>query len=143
MTDNRDPDDAALLAVLRTEQTGAWRELAKLDEDFRARPRADDDFVWPTQEGQMPFPIYSARVGAACRVLEQIGAVTPVYLWMEHAAPVPGLDGIVSPADAVRLATTIVRSERFCDGNTGAAVEAGLLQAVLAALAAWYREQAA
>jgi Family of unknown function (DUF6508) len=44
-------------------------------------------------------------------------------------------------ADAVRLATTIIRSERFGDGNIGAAVNTGALQAVVAALAAWYRDR--
>jgi len=44
-------------------------------------------------------------------------------------------------ADAVRLATTIIRSERFGDGNIGAAVNTGALQAVVAALAAWYRNR--
>jgi hypothetical protein len=46
--------------------------------------------------------------------------------------------GAFSAADAVRLATTITRSERFGDGNIGA----GVLQAVIATLAAWYRDSA-
>jgi hypothetical protein len=47
-------------------------------------------------------------------------------------------DGVLSPADAVRLATATVRGERFSDGTIGHAVEHGALQAVLASLAAWY-----
>ena len=43
--------------------------------------------------------------------------------------------------DSVRLATTIIRSERFGDGNIGAAGSTGVLQAVVAALAAWYRDR--
>jgi hypothetical protein len=34
-----------------------------------------------------------------------------------------------------------VTSERFGDGNIGAAVNTGVLQAVVAALAAWYRDR--
>ncbi len=47
----------------------------------------------------------------------------------------------LSPADAIRLATTIVRGERFGDGHIAQAVERGTLQAILASLAAWRRER--
>jgi hypothetical protein len=33
-------------------QSDAWCALVELDEDFRARPRADDDCVWPECPGQ-------------------------------------------------------------------------------------------
>ena len=87
----------------------------------------------------MPYPDYGARVERACTALSEVGAVTPAYHWMQHGPPAVGPDGQVSVADAVRLATTIVRSERFGDGNIGAAVGNGSLQAVVAALAAWGR----
>ena len=141
MADDGNPDDAALLAALDTTRTDAWRALAELDRDFRARPHADDDCVWPERPGQMPYPDYSVRVETARRLLADVGAVTPAYQWTQQPTPVLGPDGSVSAADAVRLATRIVRSERFGDGNIGAAVEAGVLQAVIAALAAWYAER--
>jgi Family of unknown function (DUF6508) len=72
-------------------------------------------------------------------VLEQVGAVTPLYGWMRQQPPALDHEGKVSAADAVRLATTVIRSERFGDGDIGAAVNAGVLQAVIAALAAWCR----
>jgi hypothetical protein len=83
----------------------------------------------------VPYPDYSARVRAAWKLLQEVGAVTPVYHWTQQP---PALDaaGKVSAADAVRLATTIIRSERFGDGNIGAAVNSGVLQAIVAALAA-------
>jgi hypothetical protein len=141
MTDDGNPDDAMLVVVLDPKQADAWRALVELDEDFRARPHAGDDCVWPERPGQMPYPDYSARVQAASRLLQQVGAVTPVYHWMQQQPPVLDAEGKVSTADAVRLATTIIRSERFGDGNIGAAVSTGVLQAVVAALAAWYRDR--
>jgi Family of unknown function (DUF6508) len=133
------PDDATLITALDREQADAWRALAELDADFRVRPHAADDCVWPERPGHVPYPDYSARVQAAWKLLGEVGAVTPSYAWMQHQPPVPDAAGKLSPADAVRLATTVIRSERFGDGNIGAAVEAGVLQAVIAALAAWYQ----
>jgi Family of unknown function (DUF6508) len=141
MTDEGNPDDATLVMVLDPQQTDAWRALVELDEDFRARPHADHDCVWPERPGQMPYPDYSARVQAAWKLLQEVGAVTPVYHWMQQQPPALDAEGKVNAADAVRLATTIIRSERFGDGNIGAAVNTGVLQAVVAALAAWYRDR--
>lgn len=89
----------------------------------------------------MPYPDYSARVQAARKLLQEVGAVTSVYHWMQQQPPALDAEGKVSAADAVRLATTIIRSEWFGDGNIGAAVNTGVLQAVVAALAAWYRDR--
>jgi hypothetical protein len=139
MTDDGNPDDAALVMALDCTQASAWRALVELDEDFRARPHAEDDCVWPERPGQAPYPDYSPRVQESRRALAEVGAVTPSYHWMQHKPPAAGPGGKLSAADAVRLATTIIRSERFGDGNIGAAVDAGVLQAVIAALADWYQ----
>ena len=141
MADDGNPDDATLVLALDPAQGDAWRALAELDEDFRARPHCDDDCVWPERPGQVPYPDYSARVQAAWRLLGEVGAVTPSYAWMQHQPPAPDPEGKLSAADAIRLATTVIRSERFGDGNIGAAVDAGVLQAVIATLVAWYRER--
>jgi len=137
VTQDGKPDDATLIAALDTERTDAWHALAELDEDFRVRPHADDDCVWLPQ-----YPQYGARVESACRLLQELGAVTPLYHWMQQTPPTLDADGSVSPPDAIRLATTIVRSERFGYGNIEGALNAGELQSVIAALAAWRREQA-
>ncbi|MBW8804107.1 MAG: hypothetical protein JF587_09670 [Catenulisporales bacterium] len=137
MTEDGNPDDATLIAALNTERTDAWRAIVELDEDFRNRPHADDDCVWLPH-----YPQYGARVQTACRLLGELGAVTPAYHWMQRKPPALGIDGTVSPADAIRLATTVIRSERFGYGNIEGALTAGILQAVIAALAAWHREQA-
>lgn len=140
MTGECNPDDVTLVTALDTERTDAWRAILELDEDFRARPHAQDDCVWPERPGQMPYPEYSPRVQAACRLLAEVGAVTPIYNWTQQQPPALGPEGKVSTADAVRLATTIIRSERFGGGNIGEGVETGVLQALVAALAAWYRD---
>lgn len=135
MTEGSDPDDATLLAGLDITQTEAWRALMQLDRDFRDRPHLDDDCVWSS------VPDYGARVEAACRRLAEVGAVTPKYPWTRQEPPSLGADGRLEPADAVRLATTIIRSERFGYGQIERALNAGGLQAVVASLSSWYRGQ--
>jgi len=44
-------------------------------------------------------------------------------------------------ADAVRLATAIIRGERFGDGTIAEAIADGTLSAVLARLRHWYEEE--
>jgi hypothetical protein len=141
VTDDGNPDDATLVMALDPKQADAWRALVELDEDFRVRPHADDDCVWPERPGQVPYPDYSPRVRAARKLLQEVGAVTPLYHWMQQQPPALDPEGKVGTADAVRLATTIIRSERFGDGNIGAAVSTGVLQAVIAAVAAWHRDR--
>jgi hypothetical protein len=131
-----DPSDARLLAALDTERSDSWRTLLSLDQDFRQRPNADDDCVWLTG-----YPQYSARVDEACRVLAEIQAVSPEYPWADLEPLAFDAGKETSPADAIRLATTIVRGERFCDGNIAQAMDEGRLQAVVAALAGWYRDR--
>jgi hypothetical protein len=129
------PDDGVLLEVLDLRRVDAWRSLTELDEEFRARPHADDDCVWGERYSE-----YGARIESARRLLTEVGAVTPAYPWMRCRPPALGADGRMGAADAVRLATRVVRSERFGDGNIADAVHGGVLQAVVAALVAWYRE---
>ncbi len=131
-----------LVAGLHREKADAWQTLAEIDADFRVRPHAEDDCVWPDRPGHVPYPDYGARIERARTALSEVGAVTPAYHWMQHRPPTVGPDGQVGVADAIRLATTIVRAERFGDGNIGAAVANGTLQAVVAALAAWGRSAA-
>ena len=66
---------------------------------------------------QTPYPDYSARVQAAWELLQEGGAVTPMYHWKQEQ-PALDVEGKVSAADAVRLATTVIRSERFGTGTS-------------------------
>lgn len=130
------PSDAELLAALDAERADSWRALLRLDEDFRRRPHADDDCVWPAH-----YPQYGARVDEACRALAEVNAVTPEYPWARSEPIAFDAGARLAPADAIRLATAIVRGERFCDGNIAQAMDDGRLQAVIAALADWYRDR--
>ncbi|WP_031508842.1 DUF6508 domain-containing protein [Streptomyces megasporus] len=150
MSDNGDPDDAALLACLDTspERSDAWERLSAVADEFAARPHDEDDVRWKPpmrrEDGVLTFgyPIYGERVERACHALSEVGAVTPAYHWTDRRPPDVPDDGTpLSPADAIRLATTIVRGERFGDGHIAQAVERGTLQAILASLAAWRRER--
>lgn len=148
MGDDGDPDDTSLLAGLDV-TTGAWHDLLRLADDFAARPHAEDDCRWePPATGSDDvtspgYPTYGERVQRACKALYNVGAVTPAYHWMGRPAQVMPSDGHeLQPADAIRVATTIIRGERFCDGAIGQALEEGTLQNVLTSLAAWYRNRA-
>jgi O-acetyl-ADP-ribose deacetylase (regulator of RNase III) len=139
-----DPGDSTLLAQLDTtaQRADAWRRLVALADEFAVLPHADGDVRWSPAKVDgvitVGHPIYSERIERACRALDDVGAVTPAHPWMRQPPPaVPG-DGSLSPADAVRLATAIVRGERFGDGTIGRAVEHGTLQAVLTSLSTWY-----
>lgn len=142
-----DPGDDALLAQLATDppRAEAWRRLALLAEDFASSPQVAGD-MWARQgpsrsDGALVNYgfAYSRRVDQARAALCEVRAVTSAYPWMQHRPPtVPDDGSLLPPADAVRLATGIVRGERFSDGTIGLAVKSGVLQAVLISLTTWY-----
>lgn len=141
-----DPDDTMLLAQLDTsaERADAWHRLVAVAGEFAALPHAEDDCRWVRAEKRpdgvirMGYPVYGERVDRACDALVGVGAVTPAYHWMQRRPPTVPADGVLSPADAVRLATATVRGERFGEGTIGDAVERGTLQAILTSLSTWY-----
>ena len=146
--DEGDPDDSSLLTGLHV-TADAWHDLLLLADDFAARPHAEDDCRWdpstPEQNeiAALGYPTYGERVQRACEALYKVGAVTPTYHWMNRPAQVMPSDGTaLRPADAIRVATAVVRGERFCDGTIGQALEKGALQNVLTSLATWYRSRA-
>jgi uncharacterized protein DUF6508 len=143
-----DPDDASLLAQLDTSagKSDCWRRLLRVADDFAAVAHRDDDSrVVPAGENadgsfSAGYFDYGARVVETIDVLYGVGAVTPAFNWSQHPETrALGSGSQLSPADAVRLATSLVRGERFCDGVLGDAVDRGALQAAVASLAAWYR----
>jgi hypothetical protein len=148
--DNGDPGDNTLLAGLRVGHAheDAWARLAAAAAEFAALPRAEDDTRWQPSTSRagglvtVGYPVYGERVQRACQALAEVGAVSPAYHWMQHRPPSLPDDGSpLVPADAVRLATTLIRGERFCDGTIGQAVDHGTLQAVLTSLATWHRSR--
>lgn len=50
-------------------------------------------------------------------MLAEIKAVSPKYPWARLEPLYFDPEAKVTPADAIRLATAIVRGERFCYGN--------------------------
>lgn len=139
-----DPGDSVLLAQLDTTAEQAWGRLITVAGEFAALSHAEGDFGWSSAKEQpdgvimMGYPKYGERVERACSALAEVGAVTPAYPWMQQPSPAIPDDGLLSAANAIRLATAMVRGERFCDGTVGQAVEKGTLQAILTSLSSWY-----
>jgi Family of unknown function (DUF6508) len=141
------PSDAELSAELdiSSERAGTWRQLLALAEDFAAYPRHDQDSVTipSTQQSDgtwaMGYVTYGARIQESVDLLYAVGAVSPSFPWMKCPIPqTPDNGTLLSVADAMRLATALVRADRFVEGRLGLAAEDGELQAVVTALAAWY-----
>ncbi|MFF5981694.1 DUF6508 domain-containing protein [Streptomyces olindensis] len=136
-------DDQRLLAQLDRADAEAWRELA---EAFDALTDEDRDVEWgggqksPTGAIHVPFPKYSKGVFRAVDALRGVGAVTPEHRWMDNPVPTLPREGGLRPADAVRVATAVVRGEKFCDGTIDNALKSGLLDAVADSLRAWYTD---
>jgi hypothetical protein len=101
---------------------------------------------WPQTEGIWPHPIYSDTVDAIEELLYELHIVVP-FEWMawDGVRRYTGGRGLAEEpvADAVRLATAIIRGERFFDGTIKAAIADGALSAVLARLHRWYEEERA
>ncbi|MFF1648217.1 DUF6508 domain-containing protein [Streptomyces sp. NPDC058240] len=134
-------DDRRLLAQLDRENADAWRELrsalaALTDEDRVVR--WSEGGKQPDGTWRMSYPLHGERLQRLVRALPAVGAVTPAYLWRDNPPPAVPADGRLSPADAVRAATAVVRGERFSDGTIAQAAGDGLLDAVAESLCAWY-----
>ena len=83
----------------------------------------------------VPYPIYPAEVERLRAAIGRCGLVVP-YDWMDWDGLEQYRNGIgladAPPADAVRMITAIIRSERFGDGNIEGALRSGTLQAAIA-----------
>lgn len=96
------------------------------------------DGAWSTR-----WVEYGASVEGALDWIRRAGLVTPVADWMNWDERGRYLDPRAvdeAPiADIVRLATAIVRGERFGDGTIANAVDSGVLDALLRHLLRWQR----
>lgn len=124
-----DPDDATLLSGLDREAESARRAWQLLD-DYSAG--------WAVEAGDVEWrgghAAYGPRVVAVTQALAEVGAVNPVYVWTSFAEPDLAADGTLTPGDAVRAATAVVRGERTGEGAIGVAWKNGRLFAVVRAL---------
>ncbi|WP_436492883.1 O-acetyl-ADP-ribose deacetylase [Actinokineospora sp. HUAS TT18] len=94
----------------------------------------------PTGAIQLPYPIYSTAVNALTSALSQVGAVV-VYDWMHWPEIDPATLDQAPVATAARLATKIIRGERFCDGTIEHALNNGSFAAIVARLRKWYENE--
>lgn len=87
------------------------------------------------------YPIYSEPIKHVLRLLP-----TARFRWTDWVGDTPlfpegrGLDQ-APVVDAVRLATALVRGERFSDGLLGRAIRSGALDAIIARLRRWHDER--
>jgi hypothetical protein len=142
-------------AVLRAAPSEVWAELAEAVDAFRGE---SEHSKWAggqpmettvvdgveRQVLQMPWVEYSPTVRRILSLLDRLGVVHP-FDW-------PGWDGsrrLRSPeaiaaapvGDAARLATVVIRGERFCDGSIRGAIDDGTFAAILERLLGWYENR--
>jgi hypothetical protein len=146
-----DPTDAQIEEGLRAVPADLWNELWKA---FDAIDPAGDHTSWEggQQTGslvvdgvekpvhQVPYAVYSGELDRLVRAISAAGLIVP-FAW-------PDWDGIrryrdghgladAPVADAVRMVTAIVRSERFTEGSIGGALAGGTLPAALRRIRRW------
>jgi hypothetical protein len=92
---------------------------------------------------QMPYAVYSSAVNRVVQALYDPDAIVS-FDWSEWDGVKwyrggGGLDA-APVADAVRIATAIVRTDRFVEGALGAALDDGSFPAALSRLRQWYED---
>jgi hypothetical protein len=137
-------DDAAFLEALAAVTEAQWDALAQalgaLDGVTTFAEWAGGQVEIMEIDGterpvtHVPYPIYTAGVERLREAIGQCGLIVP-YDWMawdglERYRNGVGLDE-APPADAVRMITAIMRSERFSDGNIEGALRNGTLPAAV------------
>ncbi|MEU8246564.1 DUF6508 domain-containing protein [Nonomuraea sp. NPDC048916] len=139
------PTDEEIAARLAAQPEERWQELFARAGALTA---ADLEVGWGVGQEispgvtQMPYPVYSEAVTRITGLLGELGVVV-AFAWPGwHRAAAISPDGRelrdLPVADAARLATTIIRGERFSEGTIGAALRGGALQAILDRLRRWH-----
>jgi hypothetical protein len=141
-----DLDDAGIVAAMAAGPAESWRRLFTAAEALRTGAHAS--WCQPSSpEGVLvfPYPVYSETAEEIQRLLYDLHVVIVSFDWRtwDGAARYPRGEGMASApvADAARLATVIVRGERFCDGTLAAAISDGTLNAILARLRRWFEAE--
>jgi hypothetical protein len=144
--------DDAVEAQLRAAPEAAWRALAeafaRMDAEaehvtWRGGDHVDTAVVDGVERPvfRMPYAEYTEAVEQVRSCLGSVGAFV-VFPWSDW----DGLDRLRGPsalddapvADAVRMLTAIVRSERFSDGSIAGAIEEGTFGAAVRRLLRWH-----
>ncbi|MBB6348314.1 O-acetyl-ADP-ribose deacetylase (regulator of RNase III) [Nonomuraea muscovyensis] len=142
------PSDEEIAARLAAQPEERWRALfacadaltpADLEVSWRGGQELEPGVI------QMPYPVYGEAVQRILGLLGELGAVV-VFGWPDWVRGNPlwpdgrGLDD-APVADAARLATAIIRGERFSDGTIEQALDRGAFRAVLRRLRRWFDEE--
>jgi hypothetical protein len=150
---SNEPTDDEIEAKLRAVPGERWDELwsaiEEVEDEGEHTTWGGGEQVMRVIDGveapvtTMPYAIYSEAVERLRGAIGHAGLVVP-FGWMDwdglqryrssrsmEGAPV---------ADALRLVTAIVRSERFSDGSIGGALDSGLLLTALGRIRRWLRE---
>ncbi len=150
--ENDMPSDAAVEAAMAAVPAETWQRLFAAAEGFladseRARWRGGEPARTADVGGRerpvftMPWVDYSPSVRDVVDLLDAVRAVHP-FDWPAWAGRdryrSPGAIRSGPPADAARMATVIIRSDRFCEGSIAAAIADGTLAAIVERLLRWY-----
>ena len=151
MSSQPDPPIEAALAAAPAE---LWDQLAEATQAFLAESehsvwagggQIDTSVVDGTERPvfQMPYVRYSGSVSRITSLLYQMGIVHPFDWpdWEHSQYRGPTALRTAPVGDAARMATVIVRSDRFCEGSIAAAIDDGTFAAVLERLLRWYETE--
>jgi hypothetical protein len=151
----REPSDADIEELLRRAPSERWASLGSAVDALEEEP---EHMTWGGGEQvdttvvdgverpviQMPYAIYSEATERMLAALGNLGVIVP-FNWPQWEGVKKYRGGTAldtAPvADAVRMATAIIRSERFSEGGIGATLADGTLFAVLRRLRRWHDEE--
>lgn len=140
--------DEEVLAHLVPVDDPAWDELWAAADDLDRR--GADVVTWTESTRRadgvlvLGYPVYCDEWDRVHRALGGVHAIVPFAWpdWPDLPRYHGGGDLSSAPAaDAVRLITAVVRSERFGDGSIAAALGNGLFRSALARLRRWHDEE--
>lgn len=141
-----DPDDDQIVAAMAAHPPEKWRELfTKMDALTSADLRVEWHGGNEVRPGvrHMPYPVYGDAVRAIQLALAELNVVV-VFDWQtwmaDHAYSAERVPRL-SVADTARLATAIIRGERFHDGAIAQAIDSGVFTAILDRLRTWHETE--
>jgi Family of unknown function (DUF6508) len=142
-----DPGDADLVAAMESHPAELWERLFVAADALEAgsrhaswrQPAASEN-----SSATFPYPVYSDTVEEIQSLLHDLDVIVS-FDWpaWDGAAHYPRGEGLASApvAEAARVATVVVRGERFCDGTIAQAISDGTLNAVLGRLRRWFEAE--
>jgi O-acetyl-ADP-ribose deacetylase len=149
-----DPTDVEIDAILFAAPVERWRDLWAAVEDLETESQhvrwgGGQQVDTTTVDGveppmfQMPYAVYSDAVNHTVQALYDLDAIVP-FNWpdwdgVERFRGGRGLDS-APVADAIRLATAIVRADRFSEGTIAATLDDGTFLAALRRVRQWYED---